>query len=72
MNFEHIKYLNKIVFIVEFEQVFKCCIVTLTPSLFNLLTTSVDHHIETSQLICIKSIDWFLYDGQHWSLMVSI
>ena len=36
---------------------------------FNLLTTNVPHHIETSQLICCKSIDRFLYDGQHWSFM---
>ena len=33
----------------------------------NPLTTSVPHRTETS-LLC-KSIDWFLYDGEHWSLM---
>ena len=31
----------------------------------NLLTSNVPLHIETSQLIC-ESIDWFLYDGEHW------
>ena len=31
----------------------------------NSLTINVPHHIETNQL----SIDWFLYDGEHWSLM---
>ena len=35
----------------------------------NSLTTNVSHYIETSQLICIaKSINWFLYDGEHWPL----
>ena len=38
--------------------------------ILNPLTTNVPHHIETSQLILhCKSIDWFLYDGEHWSLM---
>ena len=31
--------------------------------------TSVPYHRETIQLIYIaKSIDWFLYDGEYWSL----
>ena len=34
---------------------------------FNLLTTNVPYLIETN-LQC-KLIDWFLYDGEHWSLM---
>ena len=35
----------------------------------NSLTTNVPHYIETSQLICrAKSINWFLYDGEHWPL----
>ena len=33
----------------------------------NPLTLSVPYHIETSQLS--KSIDWFLYNGEHLSLM---
>ena len=35
---------------------------------FNPLTTNVTNHIETSHC---KSIDWFLYDGQDWLLMVN-
>ena len=37
----------------------------------NPLTTNVPHHIETSRLICSANqlTDWFLYDGEHWSLM---
>ena len=36
-------------------------------NIFNLLTTNAPHLIETN-LQC-KSIDWFLYDGEYWSLM---
>ena len=38
--------------------------------ILNPLTINVPH-IETGQLICIdcKSIDWFLYDEEHWSFM---
>ena len=36
-------------------------------NIFNLLTTNAPHLIETN-LQC-KSINWFLYDGEHWSLM---
>ena len=32
-------------------------------NIINPLTTNVPHDIKTS-----KSIDWFLYDGEHWSL----
>ena len=32
----------------------------------NPLTTNVPHHIETLQN---KSINWLLYDGEHWSIM---
>ena len=32
----------------------------------NPLTTNVHHQIKNSQC---KSIDWFLYDWEHWSLM---
>ena len=40
----------------------------MPPASLNPLTTNFPHHIEPSQLIC-KSIDWFLYDVEHWSLM---
>ena len=40
-----------------------------TVQTFNSLTANALHHIETSQLILqYKSTDWFLYDGEHWSL----
>ena len=33
---------------------------------FNPLTTNALHHVETGELIFIyKSIDWFLYEGEH-------
>ena len=43
--------------------------IVLQPGHFNPLTTNLPNHIDTSQLICSKSIDWLLYDGEHWSLM---
>ena len=36
--------------------------------LLNALATSVPHYIETNQQIC-KSVDWFVHDGEHQSLM---
>ena len=37
---------------------------------FNPLTTNALHHVETGGLIFFcKSIDLFLYEGEHWSLM---
>ena len=35
----------------------------------NSLTTNVSHHINQSTDVQCKSIDWFLYDGEHWPLM---
>ena len=37
----------------------------------NPLTTSVPHHVETQCNVDLQCqwIDWFLYDGEHWSLM---
>ena len=44
-------------------------------SSINPLTTNVPHHIETSQMsddLYCKSVDWFLYDGEHWLLMCEL
>ena len=35
--------------------------------IINLLTASVPYHVEIGQLIY-----WFLYDGEHWLLMVYV
>ena len=42
---------------------------TLFINLYLYIKTNVFHNVKTSQLICIASTDWFLYDGNHWSLM---
>ena len=44
---------------------FTCSRPSLSP-----LTTIFPHSIETSHLIySANQLDWFLYDGEHWSLI---